>query len=273
MKRLLTLTTVLAPALLLAGCAHTPPMPSGGRYVAMGSSYAAGAGLEPIKPDTPTRCSRSQINYPSNLAHWMGLTLVDVTCGGATTQHILGPWNELPAQIDAVTADTRLVTITIGGNDVGYVTKLMMASCSTAAGRTCPQIKLPEPADWARLSQNLEQIVRQIHTRAPGAKVVFVDYVTLIPEKGTCPAVPFDEVTIAAMRAMGAKLAEVTDTAARNSGAEIFHAGDMSKHHTPCDEDPWSVGAPGSAPGAPWHPNATAHSAIAEALMQVLARR
>ena len=269
MKRLLNLVPVFA----LAACAHVPPMPAGGRYVAMGSSYAAGVGLAPMKPDTPARCYRSQINYPSNLAHWMGLTLVDVSCSGATTQHILGPWNELPAQIDAVTPDTRLVTVTIGGNDVGFVTTLNLASCSPAAGRVCPQIKLPEPADWARLGQNLELIVRQIHARAPGARVVFVDYVTMIPEKGSCPATPFDEVTIAALRAMGHKLAEVTASSAQNAGAEVFHAGELSKHHTPCDDDPWSVGAPGSAMGVPWHPNATAHSAIAEALMQVLARR
>ncbi|GGC13951.1 hypothetical protein GCM10011494_35940 [Novosphingobium endophyticum] len=37
--------------------------------------------------------------------------------GGATTAHILGPWNELPAQIDALTDDTALVTVTIGVAD------------------------------------------------------------------------------------------------------------------------------------------------------------
>ena len=269
MKRLLTLISTMA----LASCAHAPPMAAGGRYVAMGSSFAAGAGIAPIKPDTPARCFRSQTNYASNLSRWMGLTLVDVSCGGATTQHILGPWNELPAQIDAVTADTRLVTITIGGNDVGFVANLMIGSCSTAAGRTCPPLKLPEAADWARLEQNLKQVVSQIRTRAPGARIIFVDYLTLIPEKGSCAAIPFDEVSLAALRALGRKLAEVTETSAIQAGAEVFHAGDLSKHHTPCDNEPWSAGAPGSAPGAPWHPNASGHAAVAEALMQMLARR
>ena len=40
--------------------------------------------------------------------------------------HVLAPWNELPAQIDAVTPDTRLVTITIGGNDLNYIGNLFM---------------------------------------------------------------------------------------------------------------------------------------------------
>lgn len=51
----------------------------------------------------------------------MGLNLVDVSCGGATTAHILGAWSELAPQIDAVTSDTKLVTVTIGGNDLNYV--------------------------------------------------------------------------------------------------------------------------------------------------------
>ena len=59
--------------------------------------------------------------------------MVDVSCSGATTAHILKRWGGLPPQIDAVTPAARLVTVTIGGNDVGYVGGLMAASCDADA--------------------------------------------------------------------------------------------------------------------------------------------
>ncbi len=69
------------------------------------------------------------MSYSRLLAAQLRLRLTDASCGGATTAHVLAPWNELPAQIDAVTSDTRLVTITIGGNDLNYMGVLFAASC------------------------------------------------------------------------------------------------------------------------------------------------
>ena len=118
----------LVPLLLAAAsfaCTPLPrpsgtPLPEGARYVALGHSFASGPLLGPPKPGSPPRCGRTAANYATLLAQRLRLTLVDVTCGGAKSQHILGPWDELPAQIESVTADTRLVTLSIGGNDVGY---------------------------------------------------------------------------------------------------------------------------------------------------------
>jgi len=126
-----------ALAIALAGCAAGPapdvaPLAAKARYVAMGSSFAAGSGFGPIKPGTPQRCGRSTENYAAVLAAQLDLALIDVACGGSTTVHVLGPWNELPPQIDAVTAETALVTITIGGNDIGYVGYLLGQSCQRA---------------------------------------------------------------------------------------------------------------------------------------------
>src|SRR5690348_15938455 len=97
---------MLAGGLLaLAGCATTTAqqphtVSPGARYVSLGSSYAAGAGIGRLVPGTPQRCGRTENNYAHLLAARMHLELVDVSCGGATTAHILGPWNELPAQLD-----------------------------------------------------------------------------------------------------------------------------------------------------------------------------
>ncbi|HMC94522.1 MAG TPA: GDSL-type esterase/lipase family protein, partial [Polyangia bacterium] len=111
---------LLAATLLAAGAAQA----QGPRYVAMGSSYAAGPGITRPADDPPDRCGRSADNYAHQLARRRGLDLADVSCGGAVTASILAPWNGHPAQIDAVTPATSLVTVTIGGNDVGLIAGL-----------------------------------------------------------------------------------------------------------------------------------------------------
>ena len=59
------------------------------RYVAIGSSYAAGPGIDPAVGDRPAKARQSLRNYPHLIAHRLGLDLADVTSSGATTQDIL----------------------------------------------------------------------------------------------------------------------------------------------------------------------------------------
>lgn len=244
-----------------------PAIPEGARYVAMGSSYAAGPGLGPNKAGTPARCTRTPANYPTLLAARLKLELIDVSCGGATTAHILGPWNELPPQIEAVTAETRLVTITIGGNDVSYVRNLATGMCK---GPACPAQLIPSEADWNKLEDNLRAIVRQVRQRAPRARLVFVDYISILPQGGACTAVPLDGDKLAVARDIYRRLAALTAKVARQGRADLVSAGQLSRRHTPCDPQPWSIGAPGSAPGTPWHLNAAGMRAEADALARKL---
>lgn len=262
-------------AVALGGCAHhdvrvQTPLPAQAEYVAMGSSYAAGPGLGDPKPSTPPRCARDRGNYATLLSERMNLRLVDVTCSGATTAHILGPWDELPAQIDAVTPQTRLVTVTIGGNDVNFVGSLYAATCNPATSpRACPSPRIPTEAAWAGLDASLRGIVAGVGSRAPRARLVFVDYITIVPHQ-MCPDVPLSVRDAAAIRTIAARLAKLTAQVAREGNADVIKAGQLSKRHTPCDPDPWSVGMPGSGNGAPWHPNGQAMKAVASALERVL---
>ena len=263
-------------ALLLSGCATSeqhgpsPLVAPGARYVAMGSSYAAGARIGPLVPGSPERCGRTQNNYAHLLAARMELDLVDVSCGGATTAHILGRWSELLPQIDAVTADTRLVTITIGGNDLNYVRNLMIATCGNTpammppAGRACPPVTWPTAIDYQTLEQHLREIAQAVRQRAPQAKLVFVEYVRVLPEGAGCAAVPLDKVQMAAGRETFRQLAEVTERAASAEGALLLPVGELSKGHEACASDPWGAGHPGKP--SDWHPTAAGHMAIAEAL-------
>lgn len=266
---------------LLAGCvtARETALPAGARYVALGSSFAAGAGIGPTKPGTPERCQRTAINYASLLAARLDLALDDRTCGGATSAHVTGPWNELPPQVEAVTPDTRLVTVTIGGNDINYVGNLFAAGCDPAKGmvlqgRTipCMAMKAPDEASFERLRNGLRAIADAVRSRAPGATLVFVQYVTLIPDK-PCGAAPLSPGNAAMARKMGERLAAITAEVANEAGALVLAADRLSHGHTTCDADPYSIGLPpgyDGTGGAPWHPTAAGHAAIAKALASAL---
>lgn len=267
-------------SLVLAGCAasmHAPrPSPiEGARYVAMGSSYAAGAWIGAIVPGSPERCGRTVNNYAHLLAQRLKLDLTDVSCGGATTAHILGRWSDLPAQMDAVTSDTQLVTVTIGGNDVGYVRDLIMATCrkkSTAlAGAPCPQLQPPSKADWISLDQHMREVAREVKRRAPRARLIFVDYLSIIPSKGLCDAVPLGAKQATVSRETFRHLAALTARVARQERAILLPAGKLSERHDGCSAEPWAVGL--TTRGAPWHPTAAGHAAIAEALNERLTLR
>lgn len=274
-------TLLAALSLFLAACAHAPALSSGAHYVNMGSSFAAGAGTGPAPEGSPARCYQSTVSYARLLAARLDLTLTDVSCGGATSTHLLNAWNELPPQIDAITPDTRLVTITIGGNDVAYAGNLTQASCDPdetiragAFAVPCPAAPFPVAADaFEILERNLGEITRQIKTRAPQARVIFIQYVTLVPQT-QCANSRFTEAEAASLRATGARLAEVTARAAEANGAEVLRIDEASRNHTPCDAEPWSTGLPRDYAGtqAPWHPNTRGMEVIADQLQALLAR-
>jgi len=267
----------------LAGCAYAPQPASsqweGARYVAMGSSFAAGPGIPDYYEATPAPCYRSTQNYAHQLASRLNLNLTDVSCSGATTAHLDGPRGAIPPQLDALTPDTRLVTLTIGGNDLGYIGGLAAASCAGLMAETgieancSPLITLPHERTFADLAARMDAVAKDIRRRAPQAKLVFVDYLAVLPEAGICPATPLDEFQADGARYTARRLAEITRTVAGQNGAGIITASEFSKGHDACSADPWMNGYP--RPGAPvagtlYHPNAKGMTAIADALERLL---
>lgn len=252
-------------ALTLAFALIASTAQAGERYVSMGSSYAAGLGISPYQDGAPTRCTRSTRNYAQQLAAKRGLTLVDVGCSGAKTSAILQPWGELPAQIDAVTADTALVTVTIGGNDIGLVGGLYGASCRKLAEANCAPATTPSEADYAALKTSMTGMVAAIRQRAPKARIVLVEYPTILPPQGACAATPLSDADADAARAKAVRLSAITREAAASSGATVITTAEFSRGHDACAAQPWMNGYP--APGAaPYHPNLAAMTAIAQAL-------
>lgn len=249
------------------------PLPEGARYVALGSSFAAGPGVGPNTPGTPDRCGRGTLNYPNLLAKQLKLSLVDATCSGATTQHVLGPWNEVPPQIESVTADTRLVTITIGGNDVNFVGNVFAAACELMEkpDARCQKWRDISEAEWQADEARMRQIVHNVRERAPTARIVLVDYITVLPPKGPCAAVPITNERLKQSQSAAKRLSQLTARAARAEGAEVFRFSAMSKSHAPCAAKPWSNGLTAPAgDGIPVHPNRAGHVAAAIGLTKFL---
>lgn len=243
----------------------------------MGSSYAAGAGIGPLQPGSPERCQRTTNNYPSLLAQRLQLQLTDVSCGGATTAHLLSAWNELPAQLDAVTGETRLVTVTIGGNDINYMGALFGGSCRAgvvARPGPCPPPVHPDAAQYQRLEDSLTRIAQEVRRRAPRATLVFVQYLSAVPET-PCAATAITPDDAANGRGIGRRLAEVTARVAAAQAALLLAADEMSRDHTACGAEPWSHGLHegyDARQGTPWHPAPAGHQAIAESLAKQLSR-
>lgn len=196
-SRLGAVAAVAAGSLLgLGGVAAATP--SGVHYVALGDSYAAGS-VDLPQTDLLT-CARSAINYPSLVAQALGAaSFRDVTCGSATVDNLYStqPGNVIgsaPPQLDAVTPDTTLVTMTMGGNDIGLASASYGCFDPTpaAAGFSCADRFTGGGTDVfatriAALEPVLGNAVEQIRVRAPQARILLVGYPTVFREGG-CPA-------------------------------------------------------------------------------------
>lgn len=244
------------------------------RYVALGSSMAAGPGIRPRAADAPRWSGRSARNYPHLVAQRCNLKLVDVTFSGATTAHVLAERQHgRPPQIDALDGSETLVTITVGGNDVGYV-PLLMAAALPRPVRRLPVLggRIAELLDRDARERALEQVFdalcavgAAVRQRAAYARVCFVDYLTILPPADVA-APPLTAADAGLGRHVAAALERLTADAAAATGCELVGAAAASRAHHAWSADPWTTrpGLPLRGRPAPLHPNAAGMRAVAE---------
>lgn len=106
--------------------ANTGDQPAPLSYVALGDSFSSGAGVNPYVDEA--LCLRSSRAYPKLLGMDPDVALQlnqFVACSGARTEQILDDWNadghNEAAQVDALSEGSAIVTVTVGGNDIGFV--------------------------------------------------------------------------------------------------------------------------------------------------------
>jgi hypothetical protein len=133
----------------------------------------------------------------------------------------------------------------------------------------------PVDAALAALPVKLAGLVAAVRDRAPSARVLLVDYLTVLPESGGCATLPMTDEDLRSCVSLGRRLEVATAEAARLSGADLVTASAISRDHTVCDPEPWVTGwefgdllAGGVGP---YHPNAAGMRAVAEALVGTLA--
>lgn len=279
---LLSAGAALAPA----GSAAASTVPASRHtvdYVALGDSYAS-APLVPTQVDAT--CLRSDSNYASLVARSRSASLTDVTCSGATTADMTASQTEgVPAQLDALNRGTDLVTITIGGNDIGFSTVLGTCAQLTSAdptGSPCRTHFAGSGDDQitqavADTGPKVAKVLRSIHRRAPHARVVVVGYPDLFPDDGvgcTSKTVPLAMGDFAWLRDKEKELNSMLARQARHGGAQYVNTYTPTVGHDLCKPsgERWIETFAPETPAAPVHPNATGESAMAGAVKAALAR-
>jgi lysophospholipase L1-like esterase len=259
-------TVLISTAVGLSPAAAAP----GDVYVALGDSSASGPGILPQVTLDP--CWRSSRNYPSVAKSLLGVSVFrDVTCSGAKTDHMTQSQSGVPPQFDALSADTTLVTLSIGGNDTGLI----------SLGESCVRLNPFERACYYSNVVNGVDLVNQridayrpkltatlagIKARSPQARILVVGYGLYAKRNGCWPTVPLLPIDANYVQAKVDYLNLITAQEAAAAGATYVDIRTPGAGHDTCasNSNKWLEGfIPGSI-AAPLHPNARGMQAFGE---------
>lgn len=290
MRRLVvSLLAVLTALVLVAPSAQAGPRgqhPGQGplRYVAMGDSYSAASGVLPPDPTAPLQCLRSTRNYPHVLAAAIGAQLTDVTCGGADTGDYRGAQHPgVAPQLAALSRDTQLVTMTIGGNDssvfISSILQCGVAGLSTLGqGSPCKDRYGSSFEDTVRSTTYpaLVQALRDVRNAAPRARVAILGYPWILPATGGCfDKMPIAEGDVPYLRSLQKTLNDSIAQAARQTGVTYVDLSRASEGRDACQPIGvrWVEPVLQSTNAVIVHPNALGEAGMAAQTQAVLGLR
>jgi lysophospholipase L1-like esterase len=250
-------TTVLACLItstlftLVATPAHAATSHSNVDYVALGDSYSSGVGA----PGQSGSCLRGSSGYP---AQWAAnndpASFRNVACSGATTDDVL------QSQVSALTSGTDLVTITIGGNDGGFLPNLV--SCILSTDAACAASVATAHDDAARvLPGKLDAAYAAIRAHAPNATVVVLSYPVLFDTSTADCGI--GGVSLAKRRTLNANSADLEVLVKQRALAAGFRYADVRPGfagHGVCSKNPWINGITAVPITNSFHPNATGYT-------------
>jgi lysophospholipase L1-like esterase len=227
---LLTTIPIRVPAIDVTGIGEIKTQSMHSSYVArktviLGDSFQSGYGGAPYYPDSANgenQCLRST-TAPSVLADQMWWAPIEIqafkACAGATTENITqaGQYNE-PPQIAALTTDTKIVSVQIGGNDMQFgslVSSCIFEDC-VQNGHMARSAQLVDG-----LGPKLDVVFQAIRQKAPNAKKpIAYGYPQLLPSPSSeaGPACPYmnDAERVAGYELMLKLNTQIKNAAQRN---------------------------------------------------------
>jgi lysophospholipase L1-like esterase len=263
--RLVALMVALLAA--LAGYAPTAGAadPS---YVALGDSFTAG----PVIPVQirPFGCLKSSNNYPHMAAPDLGQPVFrDASCSGAETEDMTQPQNVSPdgpnpPQFNSLDAKTRIVSIGIGGNDIGFSEIAENCASPTNSGTRCQDHYVVDGRDElrARIAETAPKVaavLQGIHTRSKKAAVYVVNYLPIFPDTGPgCyPQIPVSDSDVSYVRGIQKALNQMLADQAAANNATLVDAYTAGLGHDACQlpGTRWVEPAVPANAAAPLHPN------------------
>jgi lysophospholipase L1-like esterase len=277
-----TVLLVIAIVLAAAGCSpfadgssssDSPARAEKLRYVALGDSYTAA----PLVPVTKVAkgCYRSTGNYPALVADKLGARLEDRSCGGArTTDFRNKQYPGVAPQLTAVKPGVELVTVSIGGNDEGVFSNLILRCTKLRAknpeGAPCRKYMHSTGSDQLLAAlrttrSRVTEVVREVRQRAPKAKVLVVGYPQIISADSRCAQLPLAAADYVYGEKVNLAMTDVLRSAAKATGSTYVDVWAASQGHDICSDDPWINGAvTDQKRAAAYHPFAAEQVAVAD---------
>lgn len=270
MKKLVTCFALLSALFTTLALAQSPALVPGDKYAALGSSFAAGPGID----NQLGGCGRSDNNYSHLVAEALDLDLTLSACNGATIDHVADTrQGDNPLQIDAVSRDTKLITVTMGGNDIRYTSSTFACSGTPASERCTANL------DQAAISRaieglpaKLERMYDNLKAKAPDATIVLVAYPRVFPEDAVnCSELQLSAEDTRYLADMGEKLEAAFVESTAGGKALLADPYVRARGHGPCSSgERWINGATIASTGTRYHPTAEAHQEMARLVLEVL---
>ena len=170
-----------------------------------------------------------------------------------------------PPQFDRLTPTTTHVSITIGGNDIGFSSIAEDCFSQTNSGTPCQDRYVTANGD--EISQRIQDtapkvasVLQGIKQRSPNAQVLVVNYAAILPHSGNTgcwPVVPISDGDVPYVRAKQEELNKMLADQAAANGAALVDWYAASVGHDACQLPgiKWVEGAAPTNAAAPLHPN------------------
>lgn len=250
--RVVALATAAAAATLGSVVLAVPASGAGTvNYAALGDSYSSGVGTREYIQDSGD-CLRSTHAYPElwKKTHHVS-SYAFVACSGAKTSDLTAN------QLGALSSTTSLVTLSIGGNDVGFTSTIR--DCLSGTDSTCDTaVSEAETRIRTELPGKLDSAYAQIRKAAPKAKIVVVGYPRLNDETGGCGIPFYTEAKRARINDGGDVLAGVISAHAKKAGFTFADTRGRFDDHGVCSDHEW-INGPSDPLRESFHPNVDGH--------------